>query len=198
MCVFCGSSRGTKPEYVDAARALGRALARRDVTLVWGGGNVGLMGEVADATLAGGGRAVGVIPHALERRELAHRGATEMHVVSSMHERKALMERLSDAFVAMPGGFGTLDELCEILTWRQLGIHAKPMGLLDAAGFFDPLVTAFDHAVREGFVRAEDRALLMRDDDADRLLDRLLADVAARTDSADATARSSGSTRLAR
>lgn len=180
VCVFCGSSPGTRPAYGATARALGTVLARRRITLVWGGGNVGLMGAVADATLAAGGRAIGVIPRALEARELAHRGATELHVVGSMHERKALMERLSDAFVALPGGFGTLDELCEILTWRQLGHHAKPMGLLDVERFFDPLVSAFDHAVREGFVRAEHRAMLAREDDPERLLDRLFDPRAAR------------------
>ncbi len=173
VCVFCGSSSGRRPEYALAARSLGRVLAERRITLVWGGGNVGLMGILADAVLEHGGRAIGVIPRGLEERELAHRGATELHVTRTMHERKALMERLSDAFVALPGGFGTLDELCEILTWRQLGLHAKPMGLLDAGGYFGPLEAAFDHSVREGFVRAEHRALLVRDEDPRRLLETL-------------------------
>lgn len=175
VCVFCGSSFGRRAGYVAAARGLGRILARREITLVWGGGNVGLMGSVADAVLENGGRAVGVIPRGLEERELAHRAATEMHVTASMHERKALMADLSDAFIALPGGFGTLDELCEILTWRQLGLHAKPIGLLDVEGFFTPLAAAFDHAVSEGFVRPEHRGMLLRDEDPGRLLDILNA-----------------------
>jgi uncharacterized protein (TIGR00730 family) len=179
VCVFCGSSSGTRPEYAAAARALGTVLARRRITLVWGGGNVGLMGVVADAVLASGGAAIGVIPRGLEERELAHRGASKLHVTNSMHERKALMEQLSDAFIALPGGFGTLDELCEILTWRQLGLHAKPIGLLDVQDFFAPLAAAFDHAVREGFVRPEHRAILARDDDPARLVERLAASVLA-------------------
>lgn len=173
VCVFCGSRRGTKDAYTAAAHALGVTLARRDIALVWGGGNVGLMGTIADSVLENGGRAIGVIPRGLEERELAHRGATELHVVGSMHERKALMAQLSDAFIALPGGLGTLDELCEILTWRQLGLHAKPTGLLDSAEFFRPLLGAFDHLVREGFVKAEDRARLLCDDDPARLLDAL-------------------------
>jgi uncharacterized protein (TIGR00730 family) len=175
VCVFCGSSKGARREYADAADRLGRELARREIELVWGGGHVGLMGAVADAVLAAGGRATGVIPRALVERELAHPGATRTHVVETMHERKAMMAELSDAFIALPGGFGTLDELCEILTWRQLGFHEKPIGLLDAAGYFGPLSAAFDHAVREGFVAAQHRALLALDDDPVRLLDRLAA-----------------------
>jgi uncharacterized protein (TIGR00730 family) len=174
LCVFCGSSPGTRVEYVSAAVRLGEELARRKIDLVWGGGRVGLMGAVADAVLAAGGRAVGVIPRALTERELAHAGATHMHVVETMHERKALMAQLSDAFVALPGGFGTLDELCEILTWRQLGLHEKPIGLLDAAGYFGPLAAAFDHAVAEGFVQERHRSLLLLEQDPARLLDRLL------------------------
>ncbi len=173
ICVFCGSSDGVRPVYAEAAFEFGRLLAARDLALVWGGGNVGLMGRVADGVLSRGGRAIGVIPERLVERELAHRSATEMHVTDSMHARKALMARLSDAFVALPGGFGTLDELCEILTWRQLGLHSKPIGLLDVDGFFAPLATAFEHAQREGFVRAEHRAVLIQDADPDRLLARL-------------------------
>lgn len=191
VCVFCGSSRGAKREYTEAATALGAALARSEITLVWGGGNVGLMGSVADSVLAHGGRAIGVIPRGLEERELAHAGATEMHVVGSMHERKALMADLSDAFVALPGGFGTLDELCEILTWRQLGLHAKPAGLLDVAGFYQPLLAAFDHSVREGFVQSQFRELLRVDTDSERLLTALEA---ARPAHSSAAARSPGST----
>jgi uncharacterized protein (TIGR00730 family) len=174
LCVFCGSSLGARVEYAASAVRLGEELAMRDIELVWGGGRVGLMGAVADAVLAKGGRATGVIPRALVERELAHAGATSMHVVETMHERKATMARLSDAFVALPGGFGTLDELCEILTWRQLSIHDKPIGLLDAAGFFGPLAAAFDHATKEGFVEPRHRAMLMLERDPARLLDRLI------------------------
>lgn len=174
ICVFCGAADGVRSVYAEAAFEFGRLLAARGLTLVWGGGNVGLMGRVADGVLSRGGRAIGVIPKRLVERELAHRSATEMHVTRSMHERKALMARLAHAFVALPGGFGTLDELCEILTWHQLGLHAKPIGLLDVDGFFAPLAAAFEHAEREGFVRPEHRAVLIRDGDAERLLDRLL------------------------
>jgi uncharacterized protein (TIGR00730 family) len=173
VCVFCGSSAGTRPEYAAAARALGGLLGARGIDLVWGGGHVGLMGVVADAALAAGGRALGVIPAALQERELAHGRATEMHVVRTMHERKALMADLSDAFVALPGGMGTLDELFEILTWAQLGFHAKPVGLLDVAGYYEPLLKFLDRARDQGFVRAQDRAILHVDSDAARLLERL-------------------------
>lgn len=174
ICVFCGAADGARTVYAEAAFEFGRLLAARDLALVWGGGNVGLMGRVADGVLSRGGRAIGVIPENLVERELAHRSATEMHVTRSMHERKARMARLADAFVALPGGFGTLDELCEILTWRQLGLHGKPIGLLDVDGFFEPLSRAFEHAESEGFVRPEHRSVLIRDTDAARLLDRLL------------------------
>jgi uncharacterized protein (TIGR00730 family) len=173
VCVFCGSSVGARREYADAAAKLGRELARRGIELVWGGGHVGLMGVLADATIEAGGRATGVIPRALMERELGHGRATAMHVVETMHERKALMARLSDAFIAMPGGFGTLDELCEILTWRQLGIHDKPIGLYDVAGYFGPLTAAFDHAVAEGFVGVRERGMLVLDDDPVRLIETL-------------------------
>jgi uncharacterized protein (TIGR00730 family) len=180
LCVFCGSSPGAREGYVAAAARLGEELAHRKIELVWGGGRVGMMGAVADAVLAKGGRATGVIPRALTERELAHVGATRMHVVETMHERKALMAKLSDAFVALPGGFGTLDELCEIITWRQLGFHEKPIGLLDADGYFGPLTSAFDHAVEEGFVLPQHRALLVLERDPVRLLDRLAAAAARR------------------
>jgi hypothetical protein len=173
LCVFCGSAAGVRPEYARAARALGERLARGGVELVWGGGNVGLMGVVVDAALAAGGRAIGVIPEALAARELAHTTCSELHVVGTMHARKALMADLSDAFVALPGGLGTLDELFEALTWAQLGIHAKPIGLLDVAGYWGPLLAFVDHAQREGFVRARHRDLLLVDDDPARLLERL-------------------------
>lgn len=180
VCVFCGSSPGRQPEYASLAKSLGGALARRGLALVYGGGRVGLMGVVADAVLAEGGRAVGVIPKALARKEVAHEGLSELEVVATMHERKARMAELADAFLALPGGLGTLEELFETWTWGQLGIHGKPLGLLDTTGYFDPLVTFLDHAVAEGFVRAQHRAMVRRhrvpeDGDPGVLLDRLAA-----------------------
>jgi uncharacterized protein (TIGR00730 family) len=173
LCVFCGSSAGSRPIFADAARRMGEALLARDITLVFGGGRVGLMGEIARAMLAGGGRVVGVIPKALVRKEIVYEDLTELHVVDSMHERKALMAQRSDGFVAMPGGFGTFEEFCEVLTWSQLGFHHKPVALLNVAGYFDGLLALFDHAVREGFVRAHHRSLVLADDDPEKLLDRL-------------------------
>jgi uncharacterized protein (TIGR00730 family) len=173
VCVFCGSSPGARPAYGRAAHEFGHLLGTRGVDLVWGGGNVGLMGIVADAALAAGGRAIGVIPAALAERELGHSTATELHVVRTMHERKALMADLSDAFVALPGGTGTLDELFEILTWAQLGFHAKPIGLLDVEDYYTPLLTFLDGARDEGFVRPVDRARLRVERDPERLLDEL-------------------------
>jgi uncharacterized protein (TIGR00730 family) len=175
VCVFCGSSVGTDPAYRRAAVVLGQSLARRGLGLVFGGGHVGLMGALADAVLAEGGEAIGVIPRGLERRELGHEGLTELRVVGSMHERKATMAELSDAFVALPGGMGTLEETTEVLTWAQLGIHHKPVGLLDVAGYWRPLVAFLDHAVESGFVRPEHRALLLVERDPEPLLDRLAA-----------------------
>lgn len=173
VCVFCGSSPGARPAYAAAARDLGAALVARDVELVWGGGNVGLMGVVADAVLDAGGRAIGVIPAGLAERELGHARASELHVVRTMHERKALMADLSDAFVALPGGMGTLDELFEILTWAQLGLHAKPVGLLDVDDYYAPLLAFLDRTRDEGFVRPTDRANLRVATDVERLLDEL-------------------------
>jgi hypothetical protein len=175
ICVFCGSSFGRKPAYARAARQLGEALASRDLGLVYGGGSIGLMGAVADAALEAGAPVVGVIPRALARREIAHHGLTRLEVVPSMHARKARMARLSDAFVAMPGGIGTLEELFEVLTWGYLGIHAKPTGLLDVGGYWRPLVRLLDHAVEEGFLRPAHRKLVVIDRSPDRLLARLLA-----------------------
>lgn len=175
VCVFCGSAVGSRADYADAARLLGRELAARGLTLVFGGGHIGLMGVIADAVLAAGGQAVGVIPQALVDRELAHRGVTDMRVVRTMHERKALMADLTDAFVALPGGFGTADEFFEILTWSQLGLHSKPAGLLNTGGYFDPLLSWLDHAVAEGFLHAEHRALLLEAREPHELLDRLAA-----------------------
>jgi uncharacterized protein (TIGR00730 family) len=175
ICVYCGSNTGNRPEYIDAARSLGALLADEGITLVYGGGRVGLMGVIADAVLAAGGEVIGIIPAALDRREIANRAVTELHVVGSMHERKALMNELSDGFIALPGGYGTLEELCEMLTWSQLGIHAKPVGLLDVAGFYQPLLTLLDHAVAERFLHPDHRALLLSDTESLRLLDRMRA-----------------------
>jgi uncharacterized protein (TIGR00730 family) len=161
ICVFCGSSAGNRPEYVVAAEELGAELVRRSVGLVYGVGNVGLMGIIADAVLRAGGEVVGVIPEHLMALEVGHKGLTKLHVVRSMHERKALMADLSDAFIAMPGGFGTLEEFCEVLTWAQLGLHAKPCGILNVLGFYTPLLRMFDHAVEERFLKPENRALVL-------------------------------------
>ena len=173
VCVFCGSSPGARPEYAAAARAMGQALARRKLTLVYGGASCGLMGELADTVLAQGGSVIGVMPRALDRAEIAHAGLTELVIVDSMYERKRLMFERADAFVTLPGGFGTLDELAEVLTMSQLGLHAKPCGLLDVAGFFDPLIAFFDRTMAERFVRPEHRALITVASDPDALLDAL-------------------------
>jgi uncharacterized protein (TIGR00730 family) len=173
ICVFCGSSSGVHSSYAEAAQAVGRLLCRRGVELVYGGGNVGLMGVLADACLAEGGRVIGVIPQALVDKEVAHLGLTELRVVSSMHERKAIMAELSDAFAALPGGYGTWEELFEMLTWTQLGIQRKPCGLLNVNGYYDPLLKLADQAVSEGFLREANRELLLSDDEPERLLDRL-------------------------
>ncbi len=173
ICVYCGSSPGGRPEFAEGARALGRVLVERDLQLVYGGGRVGLMGIVADAVLELGGQVIGVIPKALATRELAHPGLSQMHVVGSMHERKALMAELSDAFVAMPGGIGTFDELFEIWTWGQLGLHRKPCGLLNVHRFYDGLVRFLDHAAAEGFLQPLHRQMLIEAACPAELLDRL-------------------------
>lgn len=175
VCVFCGSSRGRDPRYAEAAKALARGIVSRGIGVVFGGGSIGLMGVLADQALAAGGSVVGVIPHGLAARELAHRGVADMRVVATMHARKALMAELADGFVALPGGIGTFEELFEIATWGQLGIHRKPIGILNVAGYYDPLVALLDHAVAEGFVSAANRGLLSVDDDPVRLLDRMAA-----------------------
>lgn len=174
LCVFCGSSPGHNPAYADAAQTLARELVRRDCTLVYGGGRVGLMGIIADAVLNENGRVIGVIPDALATTELTHPGATEMHVVRSMHERKAMMERLSDAFVSLPGGFGTFEETLEMITWAQLRIHLKPCGLLNINNYYDQLVRFLAHAETEGFLKPAHRALLHVADQPAELLERLL------------------------
>ncbi|MBV8046359.1 MAG: TIGR00730 family Rossman fold protein [Paludibacterium sp.] len=167
VCLFCGSANGGSPSYVAAARRFGRAVADAGLTLVYGGGNVGLMGAAADAALAAGGEVVGVIPAFLQAREVAHDGLTTLHVTETMHERKAKMAALADAFVALPGGFGTLDELFEIVTWSQLGVHAKPIGLLDVDGFYQPLLAMVRHMREQGFIRgaAMERFCLAQDVD---------------------------------
>jgi len=173
VCVFCGSNTGGDDRYRDAAAGLGRELVARGWGLVYGGGRVGLMGVLADAVLAAGGEVIGVIPEMLATRELQHEGATRMHVVPSMHARKALMAESADAFVALPGGYGTFEELFEVITWAQLGIHCKPIGLLDTLGFFDPLVQMIDHAIAAGFIKQEQRDLILVERDSATLLDRL-------------------------
>jgi uncharacterized protein (TIGR00730 family) len=175
VCVFCGSNAGIRPEYGIAAQGLAAVLARRGLGLVYGGGNVGLMGVLADSMLQAGGNVIGVIPQSLVAKEVAHHGVTELRIVDTMHQRKALMNDLSDAFIALPGGFGTLDEFFEILTWSQLGIHDKPSGLLNVSGYYGSLLAMLDHAVTERFLRPAHRELVIADTDADSLVQRLLS-----------------------
>lgn len=174
MCVFCGASNGRLTAYPDAARSFGRLLARRGFGLVYGGGRVGLMGALADGALEGGAEVIGVIPQELVDRELAHEGLSELIIVGSLHERKAMMASLAGAFVALPGGFGTLDELLEQLTWSQLGLHGKPVGLLDVEGYWAPLIALARHATEEGFVREADLAAIAVTADGEALLDSLV------------------------
>lgn len=174
ICVYCGSSPGRNAEYASAATVLAKALVDRDIGLVYGGANIGIMGVLADSVMQLGGRAVGVIPTALMQKEVAHPGLSELHVTRSMHERKSLMAELSDGFVALPGGIGTFEELFEIWTWAQLGFHQKPCGLLNVAGYFDALITFLDHAVNEQFVQPACRSMLVVEQDANRLLDRFV------------------------
>ena len=173
VCVFCGSNYGDNPVYQEMAAVMGRKLAMAGLKLVYGGGKVGLMGVLTDAALAAGGEVVGVIPQAIVDMEVAHLGLTELIVVQSMHERKARMADASDAFIALPGGYGTFEEFCEVLTWSQLGFHAKPCGVLNVGGFYDPLLALFDRAVQDRFVRPEHRELVLADTDVDALLERL-------------------------
>lgn len=165
ICVYCGSSIGGGPEYADAARELADVLVRHELELVYGGAAVGIMGVIADRMLEQGGKVQGVIPKMLEEKEIAHQGLTELHVVSSMHERKSMMAMLSDGFIAMPGGFGTLEELIEMLTWGQLKFHDKPCGILNVRGYFDHLLSYLEHAVAEGFLRPENHEMLLHDSD---------------------------------
>lgn len=173
ITVFCGASHGKRPDYAAQAFSLGRLLAQRGITLVYGGGRAGLMGAVADGCLAGGGKVIGVITRLLEDRELGHTGITDLRIVETMHERKMAMAELADAFIALPGGLGTLDEMFEILAWAQLGIHAKPVGLLNTAGYYDSLMTFLDHVEQENFLRLNHRTAVVFDAEIGPLLDRL-------------------------
>ena len=173
ICVFAGSNSGRDARYRAAAQELGRALVRHQAGLVYGGARVGLMGTLADAVLGAGGHVTGVIPESLVAKEIAHQGLSELRIVASMHERKAVMNDLADGFIALPGGWGTLEELFEVLTWAQLGLHQKPCGLLNVHGFFDRLLSFLDHSVAEGFVRAENHAMVLTSNAADELLQRL-------------------------
>lgn len=175
VCVFCGSSPGRDPIYAEVARIMGHIIAERGLGLVYGGGRIGLMGAVADAALEAGGEVIGIIPEALARKEIAHSGLTKLEVVRSMHERKARMADLTDAFIMLPGGFGTFEEFCEVLTWAQLGIHHKPCGLLNVHGYYDALLALFDHSKAEGFLRSAHRALVLEATEPEQLLDRLAA-----------------------
>jgi uncharacterized protein (TIGR00730 family) len=172
VCVFCGSSTGSNTAYTEAARSLGTTLAEANIRLVFGGGHVGLMGEISNAAIAAGGDVIGVIPKFLVERELAHEGLTDLRIVGSMHERKAMMSDLSEGFIALPGGTGTLEEFFEVLTWAQLGEHEKPCGLLNVAKYFDPLLAAFEHMVEEGFLSKSNRALVLVESEPKNLLRR--------------------------
>ncbi|HLJ87606.1 MAG TPA: TIGR00730 family Rossman fold protein [Candidatus Angelobacter sp.] len=175
ICVFCGSSPGARPVYTTAARRLGELLAQRGIGLVYGGAHVGLMGTLADAVLAGGGEAVGVIPESLVKREIAHRGLTQLHVVETMHQRKAMMADLSDAVIALPGGFGTLEEFCEIVTWSKLGFQRKPCGLLNIDNYWNGLLTMFDRAVQDEFIHPNDRRMILEAETPEEMLNKLAA-----------------------
>jgi uncharacterized protein (TIGR00730 family) len=175
LCVYCGASSGNQPVFVQTAVQVGQILAQRGITLIYGGGRVGMMGALADAAMQAGGKVIGVIPQRLMEREAAHRGLTELHVVADMHSRKAMMARLADGFVALPGGIGTLEELFETFTWLQLGFHRMPVGLLDVDGYYAPLQAMLDMAVAQGFVSPQNRAQLLQGVDFEELLDRMQA-----------------------
>ncbi len=177
LCVFCGSSRGVNPAYHEAARRVGTALARDGIGLVYGGGRAGLMGTLADATLAAGGRVVGVIPEVLSAKEIEHDGLSELILVKGMHERKAIMADRARGFLALPGGLGTFEEFFEIVTWAVLGIHRKPIGLLNVQGYYDPLLKLIDHATDEGFIRPEHRNLILASDNPESIVSRLVTTV---------------------
>jgi uncharacterized protein (TIGR00730 family) len=192
VCVFCGSSPGARPEYVQAARHLGETLARRQLTLVYGGAKVGTMGQLARAALAAGGDVIGIIPRALVKLEVAYTGLSELRVVDSMHERKALMADLADAFIALPGGMGTIDEFFEVLTWAQLGMHHKPCGLLNVCGYYDRLIDFLDHTVEQRFVQSTHRHMVLVAESAEALLDAFTVYRAPRANKAEWILRLSG------
>jgi uncharacterized protein (TIGR00730 family) len=173
ICVFCGSSFGSRSVYREAAEAMGKVLVQQGLGLVYGGGRVGLMGTVADAVMAAGGEVIGVIPEFLADKEIAHAGLTQLHIVDSMHSRKALMAELSDGFIALPGGYGTFEEFCEILTWTQLGLHQKPHGLLNVAGYYDDLIRLFERAAQEKFITDKHRAMVLQAADPETLLQQM-------------------------
>ena len=174
LCVFCGSQKGTDPRFTQAAVDLGKLLAQRGLGIVYGGGRVGLMGVLADSALAEGGEVIGVIPQSLAEKEVAHSGLSQLHVVGSMHDRKALMGDFSSGFIALPGGFGTLEEFCEVITWSQLGIHRKPCAILNVAGYFDHLIGMFDYAVAQGFISQANREIVIEARSIDELVDRVI------------------------
>jgi uncharacterized protein (TIGR00730 family) len=175
ICVFCGSSLGARPEYFKAANALGISLLNRNIRLVYGGARIGIMGQIASTMLENGGQVIGVIPRELVTKEVAHKYLTELHITETMHERKAIMSELSDGFIALPGGLGTLEEILEMLTWAQLGIHRKPCGLLNVADYFNGLLTFLDHSVKEHFVEPVNRSMLLVDNDPDSLLSKFMS-----------------------
>lgn len=175
VCVFCGSNPGRDPVYERAARAMGETLAARRIKLIYGGGGIGLMGAIANAAMDAGGEVIGVIPHALRQKELAYHKLTELHVVDTMHQRKQMMADLSQGFIAMPGGFGTFEELCETITWAQLGLHNKPIGMLNVNGYYDGMLAMFDHAAAEGFVSQRHRQMILASPDPNGLLDEMMA-----------------------
>jgi len=174
ICVFCGSNSGIDPIYLATAEKVGKFLADNGIELVFGGGRVGLMGKIADTVMENGGKVIGIIPQALSEREVAHQGLTELHVVGSMHERKAMMADLADGFIALPGGVGTFEEFCEIVTWAQLGIHKKPCALMNVGGFYDSFIAMFDHSMNQGFIRPQHRALVLVESEIDKLYKAML------------------------
>jgi uncharacterized protein (TIGR00730 family) len=185
ICVFCGSSFGSNKNYSDAATELGNFIAKNEMELIYGGASVGLMGEIASAVLNAGGKVVGVIPKQLIEKEVAHTGLTELHVVDSMHERKKMMADLADAFIAMPGGFGTLEEIFEVVAWGQLNLHSKPLGLLNVNGYYDSLIKFLDHTVKENFIKPEHREMILVDDKPGQLIAKLINYIPPQVDKAD-------------
>lgn len=169
ICVFCGSNSGNDPLYSETAVTVGKFFAEQNIELVYGGGRVGLMGKIADTVMANGGKVIGIIPKGLSDREVAHQGLTELHIVDSMHTRKALMAELSDGFIALPGGVGTFEEFCEIVTWAQLGIHTKPCALMNVGGFYDAFITMFDYSMEQGFIRPQHRALVLVESEIEKI-----------------------------